>query len=52
MNMGPTKMKRILEGLARTVEALLHELQRRSAHVDVDMTDYEEYRDACPRQDA
>jgi hypothetical protein len=50
--MPPTKMKKLIEGLVRAVEHLLEELRRRGAVIDVDLTEYEEYRDACPREDA
>jgi hypothetical protein len=50
--MGIKKMTSLLEGLARTVEDLLSELRRRGAEVDVDTSDYDEYRAWHPKEDA
>jgi hypothetical protein len=46
------KAQDIMERLAKTVEALLFELHRRGARVDVDLSDYDKYRQLWPRQDA
>lgn len=50
--MQPTKMERLLEGMARIIESLLEELRRRGVVYDGDLEEYEEYRDEVPREDA
>lgn len=50
--MTPMKMRKLIEGMAREIEELLEELRRHSLVIDIDLTDYETYRDECPREDA
>lgn len=41
-----------VEGMARIIEALLEEIRRRGVVPEADLTEYDEYRTARPREDA